>query len=103
MTAENLPASGVWVVAVPEGSKRPFEWFYKSDRTDQNGAFSLHGLAPGKYKLFSCSTVEIGAWEDADFLKPFEDQGVTIEVQDGDAKSLELKLIHSIENPIKSE
>ena len=103
LTEDNLPAVGVWVVAVPDESKRQFARLYKAERTDQNGAFSLHGLVPGKYKLFSWSSVEEGAWEDEDFLKPFEEKGETVEVQEGDRKSLELKLIASKDSTAKPE
>jgi 5-hydroxyisourate hydrolase-like protein (transthyretin family) len=95
LTEESLPAAGVWVVAIPEESKRQFERLYKSDRTDQNGHFSLRGLVPGKYKLFSWSSVEEGAWQDADFLKEFEGKGETVDVQDGDVKQAELQLIQA--------
>jgi hypothetical protein len=103
LTGDNLPAVGVWVVAVPEESKRQYTRLYKAERTDQNGAFSVQGLAPGKYKLFSWTDIEEGAWEDADFLKPFEEKSETVEVQDGDKKSLELKLIVSKEGTAKPE
>ena len=36
---------------------------------------SLSLLIPTHYKLFSWDEVEEGAWEDPDFLKPFEDKG----------------------------
>ena len=103
LTEDNLPAAGVWVVAVPEENKRQFERLYKSERTDQNGAFSLHGLAPGKYKLFSWTEVEEGAWEDPDFLKPFEEKGETVEVQEGGAQTLQLKLMQTKDNSSKPE
>jgi len=103
LTEDSLPAAGVWVVAVPEESKRRFERLFKSDRTDQNGAFGLHGLAPGKYKLFSWADIEEGAWEDPDFLKPFEDKGETVEVQDGGTETLQLKLVQAKDNPSKLE
>lgn len=103
LTEDNLPAVGVWVVAVPEESKRQFARLYKAERTDQNGAFNLHGLVPGKYKVFSWSSVEEGAWEDEDFLKSFEEKGETVEVQDGDRKSLELKLLASKDTTAKPE
>jgi hypothetical protein len=53
----------------------------------------LHGLAPGNYKLFGWEGVETEAWEDPDFLKEYEDQGQPINVEDGDEKSIDLKLI----------
>jgi len=60
-------------------------------------------LTPGKYKLFSWSSVEEGAWEDADFLKPFEEKGTVVEVQDGDTRTIQLKLIQAKDNAAKTE
>lgn len=103
VTGENLSASGFWVVAVPEESKRNFERLYKADRTDQNGSFSIRGLAPGKYELFSWDSIEKGAWEDPDFLKEFDGQGESLVVEDGDVKRADLKLLQAKETSAKTE
>jgi hypothetical protein len=63
---------------------------YKSQSTDQYGHFDLRGIAPGDYKLFTWDEVEEGAWEDADFLKPFEEKGEKVRAQEGDSKSVNL-------------
>jgi hypothetical protein len=63
---------------------------YKSQSTDQYGRFDLRGIAPGDYKLFTWDEVEEGAWEDPDFLKPFEEKGEKVSVQEGDSKSVNL-------------
>ena len=86
--------AGVWAVAVPEETKRKQHHLFKSVTTDQYGHFDLHGLAPGKYRLFSWDSVEKDEWEDPDFLKESEEKGVTIDVKDSDTKAIELKLIH---------
>ncbi len=90
---DSLPVAGVWVVAIPEEAKRKQRRLFKSETTDQFGHFRLRGLAPGKYSLFSWDGAERGAWEDEDFIKPFEEKGVTVEVVDGDAKTADLSLI----------
>lgn len=90
---ESLPVAGAWVVAVPEEAKRKVHRLFKSVTTDQNGQYELRGLAPGKYSLFSWDGAERGAWEDEDFLKPFADRGVSVEVADQDAKGVDLSLI----------
>jgi hypothetical protein len=103
LSEETLPVAGVWVVAVPEESRRKMERFYKAERSDQNGQFDLRGLAPGRYKLFSWDSVEEGAWQDSDFLKEFETKGESVEVQDADLKRTELKLLHSAETATKTD
>ena len=93
--ADDLPAVGVWVVLVPDEAHRSQSRFYKATTTDQNGHFDLQGIAPGDYKLFSWDEVETGAWEDPDFLKPFESKGVSISFEEGDQKSESLVTIRT--------
>jgi protocatechuate 3,4-dioxygenase beta subunit len=90
---DGLPAAGIWVVAVPNEVRRANFTLFKSQTTDQYGQFDLHGLAPGSYKFFAWDGVESNAWEDEEFLKPFESQGQEIEVHDMDTVKLSLTLI----------
>jgi len=92
-TDESLPVAGVWVVAVPEESKRSLRYLYKAVTTDQYGRYELRGLAPGKYLLFAWDGVERGEWEDPEFLKSNAAKAVTVEVSDSDTKSADLQLI----------
>jgi hypothetical protein len=57
------------------------------------GKFDLRGLAPGSYKIFSFTGVQQGEWEDPEFLKTQEARGESVEVQDEDVKTVNLKLI----------
>jgi hypothetical protein len=90
---ESTPVAGVWVVAVPEESKRNLRDLYKSVTTDQYGHYDLRGLAPGKYAIFSWDGVEPGEWEDPEFLKTNAATGVTVGMSDSDTKSADLQLI----------
>jgi hypothetical protein len=92
--SESTPVAGVWVVAVPEESKRSLRELFKSVTTDQYGRYDLRGLAPGKYSIFSWDGVEREEWEDPDFLKANGAKGgLPIEVIDSDTKSADLQLI----------
>jgi len=93
INAEGLPAVGVCVVLVPDGKHRTRLSLYKEAQTDQRGQFLLRGISPGDYTLFSWNEVEVGAWEDPDFLKAFEDRGEKVTVQEGEAKSINLTAI----------
>lgn len=93
--ADGLPAAGVWVVVVPDVKHRTQSRFYKTQTTDQYGHFDLRGIPPGEYKLFSWEEVELGAWEDPEFLKPFEEKGQGIALQVGDQKMLNLVTIRT--------
>jgi len=93
--SDELPAAGVWVVLIPDEARRSQEWLYKSATTDQYGRFVLRGITPGEYKLFSWDEVERGAWQDADFLQPYEDKGQKVRLELGARELVELKLIET--------
>jgi len=91
--ADNLPAAGVWVVLVPDAKHRSRYELFRSQATDQYGHFDFRGLPPGEYKLFSWEEVETNAWQDPDFLQPFEDKGERVELKESDQKSVSLVAI----------
>jgi len=93
--ADGLPASGVWVVLVPDEARRNEFHLFKQRTTDPYGRFDFRGIAPGDYKLFSWEQVEQNEWEDPDFLKAFEPKGESISLQEGDGKSIDLVAIRS--------
>lgn len=93
--SDELPATGVWVALVPDDARRSQEWLYKSATTDQYGRFVLRGIVPGEYKLFSWDEVERGAWQDADFLQPFEAKGQKVRVELGGREMVELRVIET--------
>ncbi len=90
-----LPVVGVWVVLVPDAKHRDRHDLYRTERTDQHGVFKISQIAPGDYALYSWDEVEDGAWENPDFLKPFEEkkQGEKLTVQDRDDKSYNITVI----------
>jgi hypothetical protein len=94
---DGLPATGVWVVLVPDGTRSPQYWLYRSQITDQYGHFDFHGIAPGDYRVYSWDDVVEGAWEDPDFIKPFVEKsmGEKISVSSGDTKLVDLVTIQS--------
>jgi hypothetical protein len=93
--ADGLPAAGVQVVLVPEESRRTVHRWYKSGTTDQYGRFDLRGIPPGDYKLFSWEEVEPGAWEDPEFLRPFETKGETALIKEGEQQTVNLTAIRT--------
>jgi hypothetical protein len=82
-------------VLVPEPSRRNQSSLFKEQATDQYGHFELRGIAPGDYKVFSWEEAESGAWEDPEFLKPFEEKGEKISLQENDQKTLNLTAIQT--------
>jgi|HubBroStandDraft_5_1064220.scaffolds.fasta_scaffold15853_2 hypothetical protein len=95
-TDENgLPVVGVWVVLVPDAKHRDRHDLYRTERTDQHGVFKIKQIAPGDYALYTWDEVDEGAWEDPDFMRPFEEkkQGEKVTVQERDDKTVNITVI----------
>lgn len=93
LTQEGQPFGGARVVLVPEPPRRQRTELYKTAATDQYGRFTLRGVPPGEYKLFAWEEVETGAYQDPDFLRPYEERGKAVRVEEGARLGAELKLI----------
>ena len=79
---DEQPATAATVALVPDEPRRAQTRLYKGITTDQYGRFTIKGIAPGGYKLFAWEVVEEGAYQDPDFLKPFEVLGTPFILQD---------------------
>jgi hypothetical protein len=101
LNADSLPAVGVAVVLIPDLPHRDLKYRYQQATTDQNGKFSMTGLTPGDYKIFSWDSVEESDqrygedWFDADWLKPYETKGESVHLEEAEQKSIHLKLIET--------
>ena len=93
LNGDSFPAAGVYVVAVPDGSHRDHDWEYRAELTDQNGRFLLRGVVPGEYRIFSWDSADDFDWYDAGQLKPYENKGLPVGVEEGDRKTLHLTVI----------
>jgi hypothetical protein len=79
--ADGNPMPGAVVALAP--SLRRYSR-YKEATTDQNGAFTIAGVAPGEYKIYSWEQIETGAYQNADWLRRYELKGRSIVAkQDG--------------------
>jgi hypothetical protein len=61
---------------------------YKTVLTDADGRFDFQGVTPGEYLLVAWNDVEPGAWMNADFLKPYEDRGRLVRVEEGSRQTV---------------
>ena len=82
LASEDQKAVAYAVVAlVPESARRQNFQLFKTATTDKDGHFSLRGIAPGEYKLFSWETAPRWAWYNAEFLAPYEEQGTPVHIE----------------------
>ena len=89
--SQSQPAPGIAVVFVPAQRER-FDLF-RNTNTDRAGKFTMTNLAPGEYKVFSWDGVDNNAYMDPDFLKPYEELGRAISVNESSNPSVDVKLI----------
>ena len=86
------PVADATVVAVPEEKYRKLPDRFGIGSTDQQGRFTIRGVAPGSYTLFAWQDLEDGVWHDPDFLKSQEPNGTAVKVEEGSHQAVELKL-----------
>jgi hypothetical protein len=95
-------SSGMTVVLVPDAPRREQSALFKAASSDTAGHFSVKGIAPGDYKLFAWEDVETGAYQDPEFLKPFEGAGEAVTIREGGRENRQLKLIPAESTPRSS-
>jgi len=94
-----LLASGAIVVLVPDAKRRDHPELFQRTASDTSGHFSLKGISPGEYKLFAWEDVENGAYQDPEFLQPFENRGESVTIREGSREDRQLKLIPAESTP----
>jgi hypothetical protein len=85
--------TNVVVALIPDSPllRRRFD-LYRSATTDFAGKFRLRNIPPGAYKIFSWAYVEPDAWQDAQFLQPYEGVGKLLTVREGSTQETQVKV-----------
>jgi protocatechuate 3,4-dioxygenase beta subunit len=86
------PVANATVVAVPEEKYRKLFDRFGMGSTDQQGRFTIRGVAPGSYTLYAWQDLEEGVWHDPDFLKSQQANGTAVKVEEGSDQKIELRL-----------
>lgn len=92
------PVANGTVVVVPEEKFRKIPSRFGVATSDQNGHFTIRGLAPGSYTAFAWQDIANDLYYDPDFLKSQESNATTLKVEEGSRQKMELKL-----SPISDE
>jgi hypothetical protein len=95
LSNKGQPVRGATVVLVPDATLRQRTSSFKTTTTDTTGTFRINGIGPGDYKIFSWEAVETGAWEDPDFLRPYEVRGQSLTILEGTRQSIQAIAIPS--------
>lgn len=91
--AKSENAVGAMVTLIPDESRRSASWLYKVATTDQNGHFSIKGIPPGDYKIYSWEEMEPGAYQDPEFVKPHESKGKSVSVKESGHETIQLTAV----------
>jgi 5-hydroxyisourate hydrolase-like protein (transthyretin family) len=87
------PSANVTIVLVPDATHRHRMDLYRTASSDALGRFKIQGIPPGDYKAFAWEDIESGAWQDADFMRQFEDRGRSVRTGEGGQSNIELRVI----------
>jgi hypothetical protein len=96
---EQKPFGGALVVLVPDPPLRNHEELFSFKRSDGLGRFSMLGLPPGDFKLFAWEPVEEVNFNDPDYIKPYEDHGTRVHIEEKKQQNVQLELILAEEQP----
>ncbi|GEM_PF-2469830 len=84
------PVPGAHIALIPE-PRRAFR--QRATRSDQNGGFKLQNVPPGDYYLAALDSVQPGALEDEDVVKPLLSKMKKVRVQDDSNQNFELTVL----------
>jgi hypothetical protein len=96
ITAErNLPETDATVVVF---SQDPSRWGYltryvRTARPSQDGRYSMRGLPPHDYFVVAVKDVEVGQWQDPEFLDSVRAHAVRVSLDEGATRVQDLKVI----------
>ena len=86
---EGTSGAAARVAVVPDARNR--QDLYIGVMTSSTGRFQLQGVPPGKYKIFAWRDAPAGSWYDPDFLRNYEDKGLSVQIDPGTAEYVEIK------------
>ncbi len=72
------------VLLAPEGNLRPVLSYYTLKGINTEGEFQMEGLTPGSYRVYAFAELNHRSYQDPEFLKPFAEHGIAIEIKEGE-------------------
>jgi hypothetical protein len=66
--------------------------FVRTARPAQDGRYNMRGMPPHDYLAVAVRNVEMGQWQDPDFLESVRDQAVRVSLGEGETKVQDLKV-----------
>jgi hypothetical protein len=81
------------VLLAPWGKYAQVLSFYAMAGADDAGHFEFQGVTPGRYKLYAFEELDPSAYQDPNFLKPYETLSEPFEVAEGSRADRQIQLI----------
>jgi protocatechuate 3,4-dioxygenase beta subunit len=85
------PGSYLMLLADPIRPGQPY--LNRSSTSDQDGKFTIKGLAPGDYKLYAFEESQPEIAQDLTLIKPFESKAAKVKVSESSTERAELKVL----------
>jgi protocatechuate 3,4-dioxygenase beta subunit len=92
LDSDRHPVRGAQVVLIPNRERSRSD-LYRTATTDQNGRFTIRTIVPGEYKVFAWEDLEPYAYNDADFLRKYEELGAPVAVSESAKSTIETRII----------
>ncbi len=96
---EQKRVAAATVVLVPPQSRRQNPMLYKTARSDAQGHFVIDPIPPGAYTVFVWENPPASAWQNAEFLARYAQQGTPINVMAGARTSVAVGVIRDAGEP----
>jgi len=90
--ANEDPVVDALVVVVPSPDRRSNTNLFRTQTTDQRGAFSIGGVVPGEYTILAWTDVAPGAYQNEDFLRRFATRGTRVRIDANDREIVEVSV-----------
>jgi hypothetical protein len=86
--------SGAVVALVPDSRRFENRALFATSASDASGRFVFRGIPPGEYRLFAWETTPPNAYQNANFVRRFDDKAKIVVVGQRSTTRVELPLIH---------
>ena len=90
------PVPNATVVVIPPDPRRENRALYKTATSDGTGRFTVRGIAPGSYKIFSWRSAAGGEFYNSRFLSKYEFRGKSVNITQGGTVTESLTVIDGI-------
>ncbi|MFB3778013.1 MAG: carboxypeptidase regulatory-like domain-containing protein [Bryobacteraceae bacterium] len=92
-TAGDKPAVGSTIAVLPDPPRPSQPYLNKTATADQDGKFTIRGLAPGRYKVYAFEESMPELARDPSLAAPFEQKAVKVDLDAGAVERVELKAL----------